>query len=162
MIQATDIPKLHYAFRLLQGCAPGARLARSVQSAAAEELLRTLPASADGASSKAHSRALVAAVAGPNGRVGIDVEYHAPGRRIGAVARYLMQADAADDLAAYRVFTFYEAHFKALGAFPEPALMRAVAAQGGAGYSLEGDVNVLHLIVESDFTLTLVWSGAEL
>jgi hypothetical protein len=135
-------------------------VARALQSAEAEALLQELRAKSgpEGPSSKAHSRALVAAAAAPRGRIGIDVEFHAPGRRIRDVARWLMGADARDDGAAYRVFTFYEAYFKAVGVFPSAAAMRAIAGNVEGRCKVD-EFDVLHRIAERDFTLTLVWSA---
>lgn len=159
MIQAED--GLRYAYRRLSADFAGARVARAQQSAAAESLLQELRAVGQrpGASSKAHSRTLVAAAVAPNGPVGIDVEYHAPGRRIREVARWLMGADVGDEGAAYRVFTFYEAYFKAMGVFPSAETMRSVAGAENDLCVLEG-LNVLACVVERDFTLTLVWGGS--
>lgn len=162
MIQAGPLQKPRYAYRLMPGHALGARVVRAEQSAAASALLEELRAEAgptDGPSSKAHSRALAAAAVVRTGRVGVDVEFHAPGRRIEAVARWLMGADAPDVGAAYRVFTFYEAYFKAIGEFPKPEAMRVVAGNTDASGEVAG-VQFLHRPIEEMFTLTLVWSAA--
>jgi hypothetical protein len=147
--------------------APGAhqaRLARPVQSAAADHLLQTLRSRTqipDGPASKAHARALVAAAVSPSGQVGVDVEFFAPARPIQAIAQWLMAATARDDLAAYRVFTFREAYFKAFGDWPARGLLLEVADADANLYVLDGDMQVLHERISEDFLLTLVWRGAE-
>jgi hypothetical protein len=160
MIQAGGPQIPHYAYSLLRRDTPGLRLPRAEQRAGAEALLNTLridTGCGGGAASKAHSRALVAAAVMAAGCVGVDVEFHAPGRRIEAIAHYLMEADAPDVSAAYRVFTYYEAYFKAVGEFPSPAAMRAVAWNTEPDYVVDG-MCVLHRLIENDFTLALVWS----
>lgn len=159
MIQAAAPPGLCYETRLVAGAPRGARVARAVQSAAAADLLAALrqrAGVAEGPSSKSHSRDLVAAALAQTGRVGIDVEYRAPGRRIEQVAEHIMHAPAAHADAAYRVFTFWEAYFKAFGAWPEKALLREVAASAEP-LQRAGGVSLLHRVAEGDFALTLVW-----
>lgn len=146
--------------------APGAhqaRLARALQSAAANDLLQALRARTGvpaGSASKAHARGLIAAAVSPEGVVGIDAEFFAPGRPIQAIARWLMAASARDDLAAYRVFTFREAYFKAFSNWPPRGLLRDVSERAASEYALDGDIRVLHELVSADFLLTLVWRGA--
>jgi hypothetical protein len=137
----------------------GKRLARAVQSAAAEELcavLRRDTGIADGPRSKSHSRAVVAAALARDGQVGVDVEYRSPGRPIDKIARYLSGGEVSSEDAGYRVFTFREAYFKAFGDWPETALLREVADAAGARYAL-GPVQILHEDVFGEFMLTLVW-----
>jgi len=158
MIQAPLPNGLRYDVRQVAGAALGERVPRPAQSAAAADLLADLRRSAGvagGPSSKSHSRDRVAVALAECGRVGIDIEYRAPGRPIEKIAGYLMRADAPSYEAAYRVFTFYEAYFKAIGAFPEPDLLRVVAA---APVSEVGTVRMLHHDVEDAFALTLVWA----
>jgi len=146
--------------------APGAhqaRLSRPVQSAAAAALLETLrkcTGIAEGPSSKAHARGLMAAAVSTEGQVGVDVEFFAPGRPIQAIAQWLMAAPARDDVSAYRVFTFREAYFKAFGDWPSRELLGQVAASVADEYELEGGIRVLHEAIGADFLLTLVWRGA--
>jgi hypothetical protein len=138
-----------------------ARVARSLQSAAAEALLQELRAQTGIAahSSKAHSRALAAAAVA-RARVGIDVEYRAPERRIEEIGAYLMGTPPRDASAAYRVFTFREAYFKAFGEWPDLALMHRAADAAEPGDWACGRVNVRHVPIGEDFNLTLVWSEA--
>lgn len=162
MIQAPPSDEVHYSVRLLAGESPGARIVRTRQSVAAAALLAELRLAAAipaGASSKAHTRALMAVTVAGAGRIGIDAEYFDSRRDIRAVARWLMQADAADDAAAYRVFTFREAYFKAIGEMPEPALLRDVALERSGRFELPEGLSVLQEIVADDFALTLVWEG---
>lgn len=162
MIQAPAPPGVHYTARLLSGMPLGARIARARQSKAAADLLEDLRRGtqlAAGPASKAHSRALAAAAVVAEGRVGVDVEYLAPERDICAVARYLMDAPAPEAAAAYRVFTFREAYFKALGHTPARPLLRLVADAGAPRFETPDGLAVLHEPVAEVFVLTLVWEG---
>jgi len=148
-----------YAAVCAAGPPYGRRLARTLQSEAAEELcavLRRDTGIAAGPRSKSHSRAVVAAAVSRGGQVGVDVEYRAPGRPIDKIARYLSGGDVSSEDAGYRVFTFREAYFKAFGDWPEKALLRDVAGRTETRYALDG-VQVLHETVHGDFMLTLVW-----
>lgn len=159
MIQAIQPSGPQWDVRFLPAAPRGARAARPLQSATAAALLAQIRAEtgiASGPSSKAHSRALAAAAVAPGGSVGIDVEHFTPGRPIQAIARYLMGAPAHNDEAAYRAFTFREAYFKALGAWPARGLVQAAAASAELCYQT-GEVNVLHERIGDDFLLTLVW-----
>ena len=163
MIQAPAPSGVHYAVRLLADTPSGSRIARVRQSAVAADLLEDLRRSAHlaaGPASKAHSRALAAAAVAAEARVGIDVEYLAPERDIRAVARYLMDAPVSDEAAAYRVFTFREAYFKAVGHMPGRPLLRQVANARAPRFEITGGLAVLHEPVAEVFLLTLVWEGA--
>ena len=163
MIQAPAPPGVHYAVRLLADTPPGRRIARARQSAVAADLLAELRRCthlAAGPASKAHSRALAAAAVAAGRRVGVDVEYLAPERNIRAVAQYLMDAPVSDAAAAYRVFTFREAYFKAVGHMPGRSLLRLVADAGAPRFDIPGGLAVLHELVAEVFVLTLVWEGA--
>ncbi len=160
MIQAPLPNGLQYELRLVPGAARGERVPRSLQSAAAADLLAELRLTtgvAEGPSSKSHSRDLVAVALAEAGRVGVDAEYRAAGRPIEKIAHHLMDAAPSDARAAYRAFTFWEAYFKAFGHFPEKALLRAVAGSAAPTQELDG-LLVLHRNVETDFSLTLVWA----
>lgn len=163
MIQANEPQGPHYAVQLARGVPQEARLPRAEQSAAAADLLSALRVHASipaGWSSKAHARAISAVALSGVGCVGIDVEFEAPGRDICAIASSLMQATPADDAAAYRVFTLYEAYFKATdgGSAPLDVLCLAAAATT-ARYRMPGDWHVLHEAPAEGFILTLVWRG---
>lgn len=162
MIQAFPQSGLLYAAKVLAGVAPGSRPQRVTQSAAAEALAETLrEAGGAGAISKAHARGLVAAAWAGEGPVGIDLEYRQPGRDIGAIARWLLDASARDEAAAYRVFTYREAYFKALGDWPEQSLLRFVAEAEARDFQTPDGLSVRHEPEGRDFVLTLVWAGGE-
>jgi hypothetical protein len=160
MFQALELSGPQWAAEFLEGAARGTRVARAIQSAAASALLSRLRAHANmpaGPSSKAHSRAAVAAALIGSGVVGIDVEHRTPGRPIAAIVAYLMGTAPADETSAYRVFTFREAYFKAVGAWPDKTTLQAVSRACEARYVLSDGLNVLHELVCDDFVLTLVW-----
>jgi hypothetical protein len=108
---------------------------------------------------------VVAVALGGTEPVGIDVEFMAPGRPIGAVVQFLLKAPgppAFDDARAYRAWTFAEAHFKAFGALPEPGLLRIVLraeARWGEPYAPQPGMRALHSAPASDFTMSVVWAG---
>lgn len=159
MFQAPQLLAPLYAVKPLAGVAPGARPPRAAQSAAAEALLQALKRRGSGrAFSKAHARGLVAAAVAGEGCVGIDLEYRQPGRDIGAIAAWL-GAPARDAASAYRVFTYREAYFKALGDWPAIALLRHVEANDAADFRTSDGLNVRHEAPVPDFALTLVWSA---
>jgi hypothetical protein len=163
MIQAPHPQGLHYGVQLAAGVAVGTRLPRAVQSASAADLLAELERRsgiAAGWTSKAHSRAMSAAAISREGSVGIDVEYEAPGRDIRAVGRWLLNGPVADEAAAYRVFTFREAYFKATGDWALADLLRVAAESQEPRYRTPDGFNVLHETPASGFVLTLVWRGA--
>ena len=160
MIQALSPNEPVYRAACAAGPPYGKRLARALQSVAAEELcaaLRRDTGIAAGPRSKSHSRAVVAAALVRSGQVGVDVEYRAPGRPIDKIARYLSGADVGGEHAGYRVFTFREAYFKAFGDWPEKAMLREVAGVQDARYLVGDGVHVLHEDAYGDFVLTLVW-----
>ncbi|MBX9747440.1 MAG: 4'-phosphopantetheinyl transferase superfamily protein [Hyphomonadaceae bacterium] len=159
MIQVLSPGEPVYGTTIAAGPPYGKRLARAMQSDAAEELcavLRRDTGIAAGPSSKSHSRAVVAAALARAGHVGIDVEFRAPGRPIDKIALFLSGAAVTGEDAGYRVFTFREAYFKAFGDWPEKALLRDVGSRIEARYSMAG-IQVLHEAVYGDFMLTLVW-----
>jgi len=69
-----------------------------------------------------------------------------------------MGSPVRDDAAAYRVFTFREAYFKASGVWPEHDVLQFVADSEESRYRA-ADFNVLHEPIGNAFSLTLVWSG---
>lgn len=152
-----------YAVRFIAKFPPHSRLPRPAQSEAANRLLADLRREGgqpDGASSKAHARTAIAVAVTPTGRIGIDIEYRAPDRPIRDIARLLMNETPADDAAAYRVFTFHEAWFKAFGEMAGAERLRAVAGLDARLHRMADGVNVLHEAINADFVLTLVWDGA--
>jgi len=160
MIQALRPDGPHVAVAFLRAGRHQTRIARAIQGATGEELcavLRDRTGIAAGVSSKSHSRAVVASALARVGRVGVDVEYRAPGRPMDKIARFLMDGDIRDEAAGYRVFTFREAYFKALGDWPSKALLRDVATAREERYACEG-LEVWHRDVADCFMLTLAWS----
>lgn len=161
MIQALPHPVLLYAAKPLAGVAPGARPPYAAQSAAAAALLQGLRAAgAGGAASKAHARGMAAAAAVSEGLVGVDIEYRQPGRDMAAIAAWLMGAPAPDELSAYRVFTYREAYFKAIGDWPGAAALRFVAAAQQTSFQTPDGLNVQAGLEGDGFVLTLVWSAS--
>ncbi|MET0182554.1 MAG: hypothetical protein ABW199_06690 [Caulobacterales bacterium] len=66
-----------------------------------------------------------------------------------------------DDRAFYRAWTFGEAHYKAFGKNPSPAMITGLLSSSfelDRAYELSG-VSVLHLEPQPDFMFSLVWSG---
>jgi hypothetical protein len=158
MIQAPLPNGLRYELRLVPGAARGARVAHARQSAEAADLLATLRQRAgvpEGPSSKSHSRDLVAVALAEIGCVGIDVEFRTPERPIQQIAAHLGAA-VADAASGYRVFTFWEAYFKAFGAWPDKGLLRAVG-ESSEPFQQADRMTMLHQVVERDFAFTLVW-----
>ncbi len=158
MIQAPQPNGLVYELRLVPGAARGARVAHALQSAEAADLLAALrqrTGLAEGPSSKSHSRDLVAVAVAKAGLVGIDVEFRAPDRPIEKVAEHL-GAPVANADGGYRVFTFWEAYFKAFGNWPAKDLLREVAASVEPLQRV-GGMAMLHQVIERDFAFTLVW-----
>lgn len=151
-----------YAVRFIAKFPRDARVPRPILSEAAASLLAELRAETglfEGPSSRAHSRNGIAVAATPEGRIGIDIEHRLPTRPIRDIARLLMDATPTDDDAAWRVFTFHEAYFKAFGEMAGPARLRAVAGTTTPTYRTTEGLNVLHETVDGDFALTLVWDG---
>lgn len=160
MIAPAFPPPLSYAVQLLDPTFPGRRLARLEQSAAAQSLLGRLAPKGAHASSKAHARAMAAAAVAPEGRIGIDVEYRAPGRPIEAIAEFLLGAPPSTTAAAYRAFTFHEAYFKAFGAAPSAELAIAEAHIEEPLWRPSSDLSVLHIAPAPNFVFSLVWTCA--
>jgi hypothetical protein len=65
-----------------------------------------------------------------------------------------------DEKAAYRVFTFREAYFKAFGVWPDRDLLRRAADAAEPGDWRTDNVRIRHEAIGDDFNLTLVWSEA--
>nr|HRK65580.1 hypothetical protein [Terricaulis sp.] len=65
-----------------------------------------------------------------------------------------------DEASAYRVFTYREAYFKALGAWPTIDLLREVAQAGARDFQTSDGLNVRHEPIADAFVLTLLWSGS--
>lgn len=64
-----------------------------------------------------------------------------------------------DEGAGYRAFTYREAYFKALGAWPERALLRLAAEAESAEFGTPDGLAVRFEEAAPGFVLTLVWNG---
>lgn len=154
---------LRYATRRLAGITPGQRPGKALESAAA----RALQAELDPAAtifSRSHGRGLVAAaVAGPPvTRLGVDIEWIDPGRRMAEIAEHFLGAPAAGLTPEqfFRGWTFGEAWFKAFGADPSPDLIRIAGANQSPEPVAVGEAWLLQTLPEPGFVLSLVWAGA--
>jgi hypothetical protein len=147
------------------------RIPRARQSAAAAALLERLSGGlAPTASSKSHSRGVVAAAAGdaPDLQLGIDIEWMAPGRPFSAIARTVLPI-APERMPIgdfYRGWTFFEAYYKAFQEFPRSALVEQViyrTAEVGAHRLVDGSAMAQRRVADA-FQLCLVWrdAGADL
>jgi hypothetical protein len=166
-------PAIFYAAREMETPDVAGRPARSAQSLAARGLAEALAQAAglaeapDLAQSRSHCRGFVAAAVGAGSglRLGVDLEYDAPGRPIAEIAALYLGAPVPDlsPGAFYRAWTVGEAWVKAFGARPEAALVRLVLDRevaDGRVYRL-GEAAVMHDTPAPGFRLSLVWSHAE-
>jgi phosphopantetheinyl transferase len=144
------------------------RVPRCRQSAAAADLLERLVGTefAPTARSISHSRATVAVAVGdaPGLLLGIDIEWMAPNRPFGAIARTFLasasqQMDCAD---FYRGWTFFEAYYKAFQCFPDAGLVEDIISQAADvdAYRLADATYVTQHRVADTFQLCLVWHSA--
>ena len=148
-----------FAVCRLSDYAPGQRPPKALESAAARALQAELDPAAT-VFSRSHGRGLIAAaVAGPPvTRLGIDVEWIDPRRRMAQIAEhYLGAAEAVTPEQFFRGWTFGEAWFKAFGRDPEPALIRIAGGNTSAEPVAVGDAWLLQALPEPGFVLSLVW-----
>lgn len=148
-----------YAVRRLSDYAPGQRPPKALESAAARAIQAELDPAAT-VFSRSHGRGLIAAaVAGPPiTRLGIDVEWIDPRRRMAQIAEhYLGAAEAVTPEQFFRGWTFGEAWFKAFGRDPEPALIRIAGGNTSSEPVAVGDAWLLQALPEPGFVLSLVW-----
>jgi 4'-phosphopantetheinyl transferase len=144
------------------------RVPHRVQSIAANALLAALSTDPVQASSKSHSRAVVAAAVGnaPALRLGIDVEWMSPHRPFAAIMRSFAPgiSGTLDGDSFYRGWTFLEAYYKAFQQLPEPADIEAIvaAAANPEPQSVGNGAWVLHQTVFAAFKLCLVWKSSDL
>lgn len=149
-----------YAVRRLPDYEPGARPPKALESAAA----RALQAELDPAAplfSRSHGRGLVAAAvaAPPITRLGIDVEWIDPRRRMADIAEhYLGAAQAVTPEQFFRGWTFGEAWFKAFGHDPVPDLIRMAGGNTAAEPIRVGEAWLLQSLPQQGFVLSLVWA----
>jgi len=160
--------EIRYATVLLATSDVGRRMPRAQQSEGAARLIDRL---SEGdfrpvAESKSHSRALLAAAAGdvPGLRLGIDIEWMAPGRSFGTIARtFLPDVSPQIGMAEfYRGWTFFEAYFKTFGHFPRQELVADVIAHAPDDrvQALGERIWMLQRCVAENFRLCLVWTHA--
>lgn len=149
-----------FASRRLEGFEPGQRPPKALESAAARALQAELGPAAT-VFSRSHGRGLVvAAVAGPPiTRLGIDVEWIDPRRRMAEIAEhYLGAPEAVTPEQFFRGWTFGEAWFKAFGQDPEPELIRIAGANLSQEPVAIGEVWLLQSLPEPGFVMSLVWA----
>ncbi|MBX3479412.1 MAG: hypothetical protein KF842_03360 [Caulobacter sp.] len=153
---------LCFATRRLAGVTPGQRPAKAMESAAA----RALQAELDPAAtlfSRSHGRGLVAAATArpPVTRLGVDIEWIDPGRRMAEIAEHFLGVPAPDLTPEqfFRGWTFGEAWFKAFGADPSPDLIRIAGANRSTEPVAVGEAWLLQTLPEPGFVLSLVWTG---
>ena len=149
-----------HAVRRLGGYEPGQRPPKALESAAARALQAELDPVAP-LFSRSHSRGLVAAVvAGPPvTRLGIDVEWIDPRRRMAQIAEhYLGAPEPVTPEQFFRGWTFGEAWFKAFGRDPEPDLIRIAGGNLSAEPLPVGEAWLLQTLPEPGFVMSLVWS----
>ena len=150
---------LKYKVRRLPGYEPGQRPPKALESAAA----RALQAELDPAAtifSRSHGRGLVAAAvaAPPVTRLGIDVEWIDPRRRMAQIAEhYLGAAEPVTPGQFFRGWTFGEAWFKAFGQDPAPDLIRIAGSNLSAEPIAVGEAWLLQALPEPGFVMSLVW-----
>jgi phosphopantetheinyl transferase len=153
-----------YAARRLSGHAPGTRPPKAAESAAARALQAELEAGTPAPLvSRSHGRGLVAAAIAhsPVIRLGIDIEWIDPRRRMAEIAAHYLGA-APEDLTPetfFRGWTFGEAWFKAFGVDPEPALIRKAGAnRSESPVAVTAGVWLLQALPEPGFVMSVVWS----
>lgn len=157
--------KIHYAIDILPTEDIRLRVPKSRQSAAASRLIARLqdvcgPVTA---TSRSHSRAVMAAVVGaaPALSLGIDIEWMAPNRPFDAIAEMFLPPSSRpmDILAFYRGWTFFEAYYKAFQHFPAEALVHALVAHARDGdvLRLEDGACLTQFCVADDFRACIVW-----
>ncbi|MDB5470433.1 MAG: hypothetical protein JWR84_1993 [Caulobacter sp.] len=151
-----------YAVRRLPDYEPGERPPKALESAAARALQAQLdPAAA--LFSRSHGRGLIAAAvaAPPVTRLGIDVEWIDPRRRMAEIAQhYLGAPEAITPEQFFRGWTFGEAWFKAFGHDPDPDLIRIAGGNTSADPIPVGAAWLLQTLPEPGFVLSLVWADA--
>ncbi|NBB14687.1 hypothetical protein GVN21_04835 [Caulobacter sp. SLTY] len=151
---------VRYAVRCLPGFEPGQRPPKAVESAAC----RALQAELDPAAplfSRSHGRGLIAAAVArpPVTRLGIDIEWIDPRRRMADIAaHYLGEAAEPTPEQFFRGWTFGEAWFKAFGVDPTPDLILIAGENVSAEPVQIGEAWLLQDLSEPGFALSLVWS----
>jgi hypothetical protein len=158
--------RIVYAIDVDSNRRPDTRVSRTEQSAAAQRLLERLAGDARPKIvwSKSHSRAGIAVAVGDGDGIflGIDLEWIAANRSYQAIARDLLGDDAGDIGATdfYRLWTFYEAYFKAFRRTPRCDLLREIVTRAvePSTCRLSDGTRVLQRSAPPGFQLCLVWS----
>lgn len=151
-----------YAVRRLENYKPGQRPPKALESAAARALQAELNPAAS-LFSRSHGRGLVAAAvaAPPVTRLGIDIEWIDPRRRMAEIAEhYLGAAEPVTPEQFFRGWTFGEAWFKAYGHDPAPDLIRIAGANAASAPIPVGQAWLLQTLPEPGFVLSLVWASS--
>ncbi len=165
---ATIGARILYAADVLSTDDIHGRVPRSRQSAAARDMLERLAGTefSPSARSVSHSRAAIAVAVGdaPELVLGIDIEWMAPDRPFGAIARTFL-ASASEQMSCaefYRGWTFFEAYYKAFQRFPDAGLVEHVISQAAHvdAYRLADATYVTQHRVADIFQLCLVWRSA--
>lgn len=154
-----------YATSLLPAPTIHDRVARTIQSEAAESLLATLnvPPFTTSRSSKSHSRALVAAAIANTDVIalGIDVEWISPKRPFMAILRTFAPtlSGVVEQDGFYRAWTFLEAHYKAFQRWPQEDDIKQVLRRmpSDEPWQTSSGTQLLQHRVADLFELTLVW-----
>jgi hypothetical protein len=113
--------------------------------------------------SKSHSRSAIAAAASTvrGLAVGIDIEWTGSPRKVGAIAEWLGLPAGAEITRNdfYRCWTFREAYFKAIQAWPCQELFEQMIAQRPVAgiVHLSDGMHLLGRYVADDFYLSLIW-----
>ena len=164
----TDSARILYATDTLSTDDIHRRVPRHQQSIAASRLLKRLEGAdfVPTARSKSHSRGVVAAAAGNTQGLllGIDIEWMAPDRPFGAIARTVF-ASAPQRISIadfYLGWTYFEAHYKAFQCFPSEASVHDVVAhtRDGIVLHLDDGTRVMQRCVADAFQLCVVWRDA--
>jgi hypothetical protein len=152
------------ATSLLPGQKIAARTPRRRQSEAARTLLDALGTGfAISATTMSHSRAAIAVAAGDGDSLalGIDIEWMRPDRPFQALTEFLLGPVPvpAGPEEFYRVWTFYEAYFKAFQRVPTESDLRTAmdTTNGTVALRLSDDTRLLQFRVAGEFQLSLVW-----
>lgn len=152
---------VRYAVRRLPGFGPGQRPPKALESAACRALQSELDPVAP-VFSRSHGRGLIAAAVArsPVMRLGIDVEWIDPRRRMADIAElYLREMMHPTPEQFFRGWTFGEAWFKAFGVDPEPDLIWIAGTNQAAEPIRVGEAWLLQDLPEPGFVLSIVWSS---
>ncbi len=159
--------QISYAAATFASPPSGQRIPRAQQAAAANALLMRLRSIPHTASSKSHSRTLVAAAVGDAEelQLGVDVEWMSPDRPIEEIMRCIVPVLPAgcSREALYFGWTFFEAYYKAFQRPPSDAeIVSLVVSPAGQPRRLPSGICVLQQSIEQNFALSLVWRSSQI